>query len=475
MPLSKFGKKKDIVQIDADWLLGNSSIEKPLWTRTYLRIVGSLCVVGCLVWAWPAISKLWLQWEWKSQLAALESGTYEDVLPILLALHELNPDQTEPVVQQLDSADSEIRFAAYRLLQEKIDRWKKEKTDEKQLQAFVAAMQKLNCTAQETLLLRSQLASQLAAILDKSGLKIAQLQNGIDLMIAAGQPSPGSTQKSEIDPMGTPATMAPTPELRSAISVSRPPVPTTRTRIVDIENRSSAHDVDSPTLAQMGNTNASLATLPNQSNANSQLPQRSPADSISKLPPSLNEASISARPSVAEMPSRAPQKVPSIATQVVAAAPPLLKMSETTSDVSDLQTSIRGIDKLPFERLLNLLSSAQSKLVREASDELLRRGIQASHLECLLDLAQGTVERRLSLMDSMVRDQNLDSVPILTWMAEQSDPQVRRKAIALLGALSNQDAIRNLRQLKQREPDGAIADQISQVLLAAGSASNGRR
>jgi hypothetical protein len=54
----------------------------------------------------------------------------------------------------------------------------------------------------------------------------------------------------------------------------------------------------------------------------------------------------------------------------------------------------------------------------------------------------------------------------------QADPKVRRKAIAMLGSMSSPEAMRKLRLLKQRESDSSIADQINQVLLAAGTPSS---
>jgi hypothetical protein len=60
-------------------------------------------------------------------------------------------------------------------------------------------------------------------------------------------------------------------------------------------------------------------------------------------------------------------------------------------------------------------------------------------------------------------------------MAEQADPKVRRKAIAMLGSMSSTEAMRKLRLLKIRESDSSIADQINQVLLATGTPSSNFR
>ena len=135
-------------------------------------------------------------------------------------------------------------------------------------------------------------------------------------------------------------------------------------------------------------------------------------------------------------------------------------------------TTIRGIDKLPIEKLFPLLSSTRPKIVQEASKELAQRGMSTPQLELAIDLAQGNIEQRTTAMDRLVRDQDIDPIPWLVWMAEQSDIKVRRKAVSLLALMSNPNAIHTLRMLKLREPDSAIAEQISQVLLAFGSTTN---
>jgi len=138
-------------------------------------------------------------------------------------------------------------------------------------------------------------------------------------------------------------------------------------------------------------------------------------------------------------------------------------------------TTIRGIEKLPIEKLFPLLSSTLPKIVQEASKELVQRGMSTPQLELAIDLAQGNIEQRTMAMDRLVGDQDVDPIPWLVWMAEQSDIQVRRKAVSLLSLMPNPNAIQTLHMLKLREPDSAIVEQISQVLLASGSTTDNHR
>ena len=134
-------------------------------------------------------------------------------------------------------------------------------------------------------------------------------------------------------------------------------------------------------------------------------------------------------------------------------------------------TVIKGIEKRNLEGLLPLLTSAQSRIVEQALFELERRGMTTPQLEIAMALAQGDVEQRLKAMETIAKDPKFDAIPWLAWMAGGADRTVRRRAVVLLGSMTDPDAMRKLRILQSREPDSAIADQINQVLLAAGTAS----
>ena len=152
-------------------------------------------------------------------------------------------------------------------------------------------------------------------------------------------------------------------------------------------------------------------------------------------------------------------------------AAPMVPSSANTAAAGQDPIVIRGFEKRPLEELLPLLASSQSRFVQQASSELIRRGMTQSQLELAITLAQGDVEQRLQAMDSIVRDPKLNAIPWLFWMAESADRSVRHRAVVLLGSMTDPDAKRKLRILQAREPDSSIADQISQVLLASGTAS----
>jgi len=146
-----------------------------------------------------------------------------------------------------------------------------------------------------------------------------------------------------------------------------------------------------------------------------------------------------------------------------------------SSDEDSDEPTLRGIRKLPQDKLLRLLESRQDRMVTQAAQELQRRGVQPEHLELGLELARGSVAERLQAMDTLVRVAGLNPVPWLVWMAESSDREVRLRAVSLLGATADEEALQKLRQLKNKESDNRVAEQINQVLLAADSARSNHR
>ncbi len=137
------------------------------------------------------------------------------------------------------------------------------------------------------------------------------------------------------------------------------------------------------------------------------------------------------------------------------------------SDSNDI--TLQGMTKRSNDELVVLLASTQDRIVNHVVEELRHRGLRPQHIEIAIELARGTSTERLLAMDRLVHDGDLNPVPWLTWMANTADRTSRQRAISLLGSVGDEDAMRSLRMIKQREADDSIVTQITQVLLAAGS------
>jgi hypothetical protein len=374
-------RRKEVVRIDVDWLLGETTKNPPRDFSRFKRIIVCLACVSVVVWSWPYASRAWLKWEWQQQLAQLTGKQSDDVLPIMLALKELNPagvdDSPLPLSNELPS---------------------------------------------------------------------------------------NATTPSIVKSLTEPAIEAPQFARVSPIQ------PATRLRIHD-SGVGDVDAVDPPSMRQL----QYMAPI-----VDSQPIEMAPIPTSMRTP--RDQAATTVVPQLPNLSLTIPRTVTkAIVVPAPSVSPELITEEPMPSGASvALETPessvIRGIEKLPLEELLKLLSSSQTRLVQQTFNELVRRGMRPPQLEIAVALAQGNVEQRLSAMDTIARDPKFeDSIKWLVWMADSADLSVRRRAVVLLGSMTNPEAMRKLRILLSREPDSAIADQINQVLLASGTASNSVR
>lgn len=137
--------------------------------------------------------------------------------------------------------------------------------------------------------------------------------------------------------------------------------------------------------------------------------------------------------------------------------------------------AMHGLQNLSLEQVLRLVQSRQAKIVNAATTELRRRGLDEAKLELVFAMAHGSRAARLAAMDRADQRFGVESVPLLIWMAETSEEDVRTKAIMLLSSKPDERTIPALRALQERETDDRIAMQIDEVLLASGSNPSSQR
>lgn len=130
------------------------------------------------------------------------------------------------------------------------------------------------------------------------------------------------------------------------------------------------------------------------------------------------------------------------------------------------------LEQQTIETLLAMLATSQEHVLRQVCDELLRRSMPANYLELAIDIARGTPQEQLVLLERVVRTEGVSPLPILSWMAQTQDRTVRHRAISLIGAMQDPEAARQLRSLYQREPDRQLQEVIQQALVADRSYSN---
>lgn len=453
--------KKEVVRIDVDWLLSESTNPSDRDSSWFRPIFIALVCILISVWSWPYASKEWLKWEWQQQLAHISGQHAEDVMPILLALHELNPSRTFDMVLELGSSDSSKRYIAFHLLERRIQQWSGTiRPTESEMKELIDSLNSEHIRLPESILLRGQLAAQIRPLIRKDVPDAWKLLASIDAMIIQSEPSGVSATEAESVPK-----ISKTDVVAMVVPAAKPTIKATQFRIND-NSMEAVEPNDPPIIPQLQGSQSNAAkivmrTIPPSSNSGT-LTDHAAATTVSQLP-NLN---ISIPRTVAKA---IMVQTPSLGAEPVEANVPL---PDKVDYESQEFTMISGIDKRTLENLMPLLTSSQPRIVKQAFNELVRRRMTPSHLEIVIELAQGNVEQRLKAMDTIARDPSFhDRIPWLVWMAESADRNVRRRAVALLGSMTDPEAMRKLRILQSREPDSTIADQISQVLLASGTAS----
>lgn len=441
-------RKKEVDRIDVDWLLGKSaSLPVRRFSRFRHFLLFLLCILAA-VWSWPYASKLWLNWEWQQQLANPAGKPSEDVLPILLALNELNPDRSDEIVHQLGSTEPRNRAMAFHLLEQRIQQWNgTKKPTASELITVIDALGSDQIRLPEAKNLRGTLAEQLRPLVHRDLPDSSRLLASLDAIIAQTEPSASVTN--------TVATIVPAP---------KSPMAATQFRISDNE-LAAENPMDPPSIRPLPSSRPSADRTPMESGT--------VLTSMRTLTDQAESTTVSQLPNLNISIPRTVPKGMVVQTPVVSSEPvvPMVVRFTSMSNDTPESTVTRGFEKRTLEELLPFLTSSQSSFVQQASNELLRRGMTQSQLEMAIALAQGDVEQRLKAMETIVRDPRLNAIPWLVWMAESADRSIRRRAVVLLGSMTDPDAKRKLRLLQAREPDSAIADLISQVLLASGTAS----
>lgn len=448
--LGKRNRKKDAVQIDVDWLLGESTAPSEKRFPWFRNLSLFLVAVLAILWCWPIASRQWLNWELQRQLTNAADAPSEDVLPIMLAIHELNPDNSEAMVEQLANVDASKRLFAFHFLEERIQQWRQTSNrPHSAIAILVNALHSERLNAPASLYLRAQLATQLKPLVDSKHPNATKLIASIDRMLALGEPAVQADERSRA------------PEIKQIAA----PVLAASYRITDHSSQSG-----DPTGSQAEPSPVRIAG-PSQGHVLTSM--RTATD-----PP----VSVATNPSLPIKLSIPRTAIKGVGMQITDSVEHLTPPSPVAS-VSAAETmtyhhepiSINGIEKLELEKLLPLLHSSQTKIERQAFNELVRREIPQSIVELAIVMAQGETEERLRAMEAIARAPQNNPIPWLAWMAENADRDVRRRAIALLGSMTDPEAMHKLRALQSREPDSALVDQINQVLLASGTASRSVR
>jgi len=467
----------------------------------FFFVASLLGVGGAVAFHWDTVSKQLLCWEWNRLLQLPE--TNEETLEAIVALSETAHDSNRILVTQLGQADATRRAIAFQILKDRIDRLPANPSSNAQRIALCQLLQSLSADDRELVMMRGVLASRLLSGFGEEVRGDAPVRQTLNQWIAASSiadplltaqsngSAPAKIRLSGDDEtplVSAPMVAAPLASWNAnglrRTEENQPPVPSLpkATWIGDgNSNESSRADiVQSSTRASSRPTRGDGGSSRRLSDASGPEPLRM-ASAQQSSSPRLEQPKVGldarkqkgANGSLIDLAMDSEDSVDArlTATKAVVEVAPNPLASEEEFE----EPTLRGIRKLPQDKLLRLLESRQDRLVTQAAQELQRRGVQPEHLELGLELARGSVTERLQAMDQLVRVAGLNPVPWLVWMAESSDREVRLRAVSLLGATADEEALQKLRQLKKKESDNRVAEQINQVLLAADSARSTNR
>lgn len=489
--------------------------KKSRWSG-FLFVASLIGVGGAVAFNWDALSKQVLCWEWNRLLQLPD--TNEETLEAIVSLSETAHDSNRILVSQLGQADAARRAIAFQILKDRIDRLPSNRSAIAQRIALSQLLQTLSDDDREMVMMRGVLASRLLAGFGEEIHGDAPVRQSLNQWIAA-------SSMADPLPMSSSGNSAPTKirlsddEVAPVVSASSVTSPAKSASFVpgmgasgpsgasngNRLRQTTDHQPAVPSLPKttlLGDRNleeSSAVEILSASAQTTSRPRREEGVSSRRLSDSrgpepmqlaISQLSDSPRtkPSKIGLDSESQKEVTASLIDLasdnddsvdarLAASKAVVEVAPNplSSDDDSEEPTLRGIRKLPQDKLLRLLESRQDRIVTQAAQELQRRGVQPEHLELGLELARGSVAERLQAMDQLVRVAGLNPVPWLVWMAESSDREVRLRAVSLLGATADEEALQKLRQLKKKESDNRVAEQINQVLVAADSARSNHR
>ncbi len=241
-------------------------------------------------------------------------------------------------------------------------------------------------------------------------------------------------------------------EANRLLAVLSPPALETGVALASATTNSATSDVDPTTYPR-------LVPLPVRVQAISEETEPIPVTSLTLLDsPSLESPPTTAQP-VATMATPVPSqgeisasnRVPTLSPTVVALQP-LRQLSQSSLESFDTKS------------VIGLLGSEQADLRDQAVDELVRRGLSNEEIRVANQLASPIVDVRIGLLESIANRTDIDPRPWLLWLAEDSNREVRLRAISSLATMNDSAVKQNLRKRLPNEQDPIVIAHLRRVV-----------
>jgi len=376
----------------------------------------------------------------------------------------LDSTASHAIVAGLQNEDFSVARTAFRAIESQIERWQKFTPSEAKarMEALARSLQRLpDTTPPENLILASSLASRMFTVcLEQDDQDLSSTMQVCEQVIAR-------VGRGRINPA---------PEERVAS------IPATNSSLSDSFSESGSPEYEESASEYTAGLSGPLSMppppLPPDSRSTDRAPELLDSSDNASLPPNSSEvlSSTGGRASLRLIaaPVRNSQPNNPSANVVQLRSAMVLPPSDTrNTETVSLQTSdepsakiLAGIEQLPIQELVRLLGSVQPKIAQAAALALRRLGMSDSKLELAMELATGSEERRLEIIAQFPMRTDIDPRVWLLWMAQDGQTEVRGRSIAQLSSMLDQDVMRELRLLLNRERDTETAQLIRKILIS---------
>ncbi len=395
-----------------------------------------------------------------------EAKSRPEAMLALEGLLLLDSTASHAIVAGLQNEDFKVARTAFRAIESQIERWQKFTPSEakSRMESLALSLQQLpDTTPSENLILASSLASRMFTVcLEKDDPDLKSTMQACELVIAR-------VGKGRIDTG---------PEERVAIMPAANYSPSESSSESDSRTEAAGYEPAGQYTLGLPDP-LSMPPPPldiNPQSPDSQLPDAQSPDRVPVLLDSSDNASLPLNSSEVLSSTGARASLRLIAAPLRSPQPndPPVYVDQTTSvDSVPLQTSdepsartLAGVEHLPIQELVRLLASVQPKLAQAAALALRRHGMSDSKLALAMELATGSESRRLEIIAQFPERTDIDPRVWLLWMAQDGQTEVRGRAIAQLSSMLDQDVMRELRLLLNRERDPENAQLIRRILVS---------
>ncbi len=405
----------------------------------------------------------------------------------------LDSNASHAIVAGLQNEDFAVARAAFRAIEAQIERWQQltPSQSKSRMQKLVQSLSELSdTTPSENRILASSLASRVFTLcLDRDEDDLMTIMQTCEQIMqrvsTAGISAEPDSRLASLSNASTAYSMSDTPPQSELISPQVSPevslqTPENSSEYTDTGRQISGYGNDGSVLQPELST-PPPPLPPDDAESGRRSPQLFDSMDSSSLPIDTSQplSSTGGRASlrlIASPVSVSLSDEPESNSQIDSTAPNSNSSSDsdgeqashTNSDSKDEQSaqSIAGMDRLPIQELVRLLASVRPKVAQAAALTLRRHGMTDSKLELAMQLATGSEASRLEIIDQFPTRSDIDPRVWLLWMAQDGEPEVRARSVAQLSSMLDNDVMRELRQLLNRERDPEIAQMIRRILMS---------